>query len=72
MNCPHCGSYQVRTVDTRAYDTEVRRRRECTDCMERFNTIEIPLEEYKGLKQMEQGLRVFKAQILALVHRYVK
>ena len=51
MICPHCGSYQVRTVDSRPYDTQVRRRRECTDCLKRFNTIEIPLEEYKTLKQ---------------------
>lgn len=51
MICPHCGSYQVRTVDSRPYDTQVRRRRECNDCLKRFNTIEIPLEEYKTLKQ---------------------
>ncbi len=51
MRCPNCGSYQVRTVDSRPYDTQVRRRRECHDCKVRFNTIEIPLEEYKRLKQ---------------------
>ncbi len=51
MRCPSCGSYQVRTVDSRPYDTQVRRRRECADCLERFNTIEILLEEHKSLKQ---------------------
>lgn len=51
MNCPQCDSYQVRTVDSRPYVTQVRRRRECADCGFRFNTIEIPLDEYKRLKQ---------------------
>ena len=52
MRCRACRSYQVRTVDSRQYDDQVRRRRECTDCGVRFNTIEIPLEEYKRLKQL--------------------
>lgn len=51
MTCPNCGSHQVRTVDSRPYDSQVRRRKECTECKGRFNTIEIPLEEYKALKQ---------------------
>lgn len=51
MTCPNCGSYQLRTVDSRPYDSQVRRRKECTECSVRFNTIEIPLEEYKELKQ---------------------
>ena len=51
LKCPCCGSLQVHIVDSRAYDTQVRRRRECLDCLARFNTIEIPLEEHKELKQ---------------------
>ena len=58
MQCPHCGSYQLRTVDSRPYDTQVRRRRECTDCLERFNTIEIPLTEYKDLKAKATELKL--------------
>lgn len=56
MRCPSCGSYQVRTVDSRPYDAEIRRRKECPDCLKRFNTIEIPLEEYKSLKQKSAEL----------------
>lgn len=58
MRCPNCGSYQVRTVDSRSYDTQVRRRRECNDCKVRFNTIEIPLLEYKTLKARDAELRI--------------
>lgn len=72
MVCPHCGSYQVRTVDSRPYDTQVRRRRECTDCLERFNTIEILLEEHKILKQKEHNLRTLKSQIIAMLNRLIK
>lgn len=50
MQCPYCGGYQLRTVDSRPYDTQVRRRRECLSCTERFNTIEIPLTDYRDLK----------------------
>ena len=41
MNCPFCGSSNTKVVDTR-HDAQgnVRRRRECTDCEQRFSTIE--------------------------------
>ena len=58
MKCPVCGSLQVHIVDSRGYDTEVRRRRECLDCLTRFNTIEIPLEEHKQLKNRSTELRL--------------
>lgn len=58
MRCPKCSSYQVRTVDSRPYDEQVRRRRECHDCGVRFNTIEIPLTEYKSLKAKATELRL--------------
>ncbi len=72
MRCPSCGSYQVRTVDSRPYDTQVRRRRECADCLERFNTIEIPLEEHKHLKQKEHTLRTLKGDIIDMLNRLIK
>ena len=72
MVFPHCGGYQVRTVDSRPYDTQVRRRRECADCLERFNTIEIPLEEHKALKQKEYTLRNLKGDIIAMLNRLIK
>jgi len=41
MKCPFCGSDNTKVVDTR-HDAQgnVRRRRECTDCDQRFSTVE--------------------------------
>jgi hypothetical protein len=52
LPCRHCGSYQVRVIDTRASrfsssktgpitsDPRIRRRRECIACGKRFTTHE--------------------------------
>lgn len=76
MTCPNCGGYQVRTVDSRPYDSQVRRRKECTECKGRFNTIEIPLEEYKALKQKAAETFVICEKLEQLVadvrHEYCK
>lgn len=71
MKCPFCGSDNTKVVDTR-HDAQgnVRRRRECTDCSQRFSTVErailtTPLvvkrdgrrEEFEPGK-LESGLRV--------------
>jgi transcriptional repressor NrdR len=42
MRCPFCGSGDTRVVDSRlaGEGTQVRRRRECTACSERFTTFE--------------------------------
>jgi hypothetical protein len=40
--------------------------------MERFNTIEILLEEHKDLKQKEHHLRTLKSQIIAVLNRMIK
>ena len=41
MKCPYCSSNNTKVVDTRG-DTQgnVRRRRECEDCSQRFSTLE--------------------------------
>jgi transcriptional regulator NrdR family protein len=57
MICPECKSDQVHCVDSRPYAEQVRRRRECTACGRRFNTIEIPLAEYETLKEQAFKLR---------------
>lgn len=51
MRCPECQSYQTVIIDSRQYDEQVRRRRECHDCGTRWNTIEVTLVEHKRLKQ---------------------
>ncbi len=42
MHCPYCSSEVTRVIDSRLGDSGegVRRRRECTDCQERFTTFE--------------------------------
>ena len=42
MRCPFCSSDETRVVDSRLVGegTQVRRRRECSDCRERFTTYE--------------------------------
>lgn len=56
MICPHCGSYQVHTVNSRPGDGLVRRRKECDGCSRRFSTIELPVNEYTELKQKAEEL----------------
>lgn len=40
MTCPYCRARDSRVVDSRTADTEIRRRRECEGCGERFTTYE--------------------------------
>ena len=40
MKCPFCGSGESHVIDTRSSGERIRRRRECTDCSERFTTYE--------------------------------
>jgi transcriptional repressor NrdR len=43
MHCPFCGADETRVVDSRlvANGDQVRRRRECVGCRERFTTFEV-------------------------------
>ena len=40
MNCPYCGFYDSRVIDSREVDDGVRRRRQCLSCGSRFTTYE--------------------------------
>jgi len=41
MNCPYCGSENLKTLETRdSPDNTVRRRKECIDCGKRFTSYE--------------------------------
>ena len=42
MKCPFCGNLNTRVIDSRPgkVDFEVRRRRECQECVQRFTTYE--------------------------------
>lgn len=43
MHCPFCGTEDTRVVDSRlvADGSQIRRRRECASCKERFTTFEV-------------------------------
>ena len=43
MRCPFCGAQDTRVIDSRLSQDgdQVRRRRECTECRERFTTFEV-------------------------------
>ncbi len=42
MFCPYCSTHETKVIDSRLVDegTQVRRRRECVSCGERFTTLE--------------------------------
>ena len=40
MRCPHCGHTSHRVIDTRVTGDNIRRRRRCAKCDERFTTYE--------------------------------
>ena len=40
MKCPYCSYHDSRVIDTRAAGVQIRRRRECLHCHQRFTTYE--------------------------------
>jgi len=42
MNCPYCGYYDSKVVDSRDVNNGIRRRRQCLRCNSRFTTYERP------------------------------
>jgi len=40
MNCPYCGYYDSKVIDSRDVNDGVRRRRQCLSCYSRFTTYE--------------------------------
>ena len=57
MNCPKCGSDQLKVIDSRGSPEQVKRRRECVDCKERFSTIEVTVEKYETFGRKIDYLR---------------
>lgn len=52
--CPMCGSFQNRTIESKIKNHDERvRRRECLECGERWNTLEILKEEYDFVKRSQ-------------------
>lgn len=54
MKCPECKNSDSRVLETRVYkDSEIRRRRECTDCKSRFTTVETVFVNYPLIKKRD-------------------
>jgi transcriptional regulator NrdR family protein len=47
--CPTCGAAGVGCIDSRAHPWGRRRRRECSRCLHRWTTVEMPLETAEAL-----------------------
>ena len=64
MNCPNCQSTSNGILETRKRNsTEIRRRRECTDCSWRWTTIEITADEHSTLKWVSQHYSILRLAI---------
>lgn len=72
MNCPFCNSRKTHIVDSRHRDSDIRRRRECLECEQRFTTVEtyqprLSEEEQRIRKLVGQFNRVKKELITKCV-----
>ncbi len=73
MKCPYCGNLSSRVLDSRATEkgTAIRRRRECTNCVNRFTTMEKAEEEpivvikQDGRREMFDKNKILTGLILA-------
>jgi transcriptional repressor NrdR len=61
MRCPHCGHLDDRVVDSRLSrdGTEVRRRRECSSCGQRYTTRESISERPLSVRKREGAVEPF-------------
>ena len=79
VNCPYCGSSDSRVVDSRETEGKeaIRRRRECTDCGQRFTTYEkieeIPITVVKrdGSTELFHPEKVLRGLTHACTKRHV-
>ncbi len=79
MNCPKCGYYESKVVDSRNVDeyNSIRRRRECLKCRNRFTTYEkieytpIIVIKKNGIREQFDRDKVIKGRIRACQKRPV-
>ena len=64
MRCPFCSSSSTRIVDSRPSEAEVRRRRECEECGNRFTTYERAEEAPVTVLKRDGGRERFDRQKL--------
>ncbi len=59
MKCPSCASTKIATYDTRRIEDMVVRKRRCTNCDERFYT----LEQYMSEEELEEIQEIRRKQL---------
>lgn len=65
MKCPHCGYHEDRVIETRVQkEGDIRRRRECLSCKERFNTLESVTVHYPHIVKKDGRREPFSKEKL--------
>ena len=64
MKCPQCGEVNLRVLETRDRDEEIRRRRECQACRLRFSTVETLLVHYPQVIKKDGRRELFSKEKL--------
>lgn len=60
MTCPHCDG-ETRVVDSRPTQDNVRRRRQCLICGERFTTVEVDIDMFERMQGIEASRKIKEA-----------
>lgn len=55
--CPNCGSNQLEIVDSSVSNKSYRRRLSCLDCLNRFTTYEIAVEDFKMFMKIDELIK---------------
>ena len=66
MNCPFCGFEDTRVIETRIKEDvgDIRRRRECTSCKQRFSTLETLIKQYPLIVKKDNSREPFQPEKL--------
>ena len=70
MNCPYCGYYDSKVIDSREVNEGIRRRRQCLSCGSRFTTYErLQLASLFVIKKDERREEFSRNKLLTGVRR---
>ena len=70
MNCPYCGYYDSKVIDSRDVNDGIRRRRQCLKCSSRFTTYERLQPASLFVTKKDQRREEFRREkILAGLHK---
>ena len=64
--CDLCGSFNIKVTDSRDHDGDIWRTRVCSDCGNRFYTIEVESNEYRKCKEVMNIYRMISGAVKKL------